>query len=119
MIPDKDVVQVIIDEVPELKPIVFSSIGTVSIYQNVRLLADLTVKLIEERDLRLVRKCFVVAEKLLKEGSQTTKNAIENVFVYSVTTRTEKQDYSRNEVLPLLPAALKAEYQRQTHTACI
>jgi hypothetical protein len=115
MIPDKDVVSVIVDELPELKSLIIQTAGKVPIYQNVKLLADITCKFIDQHNFLRVGRCFRIAERLFQEGSQTTKNAIDNIFVFSVTSKPN----GMMGLEAMMPLHLRQEYHRQIYSSGI
>jgi hypothetical protein len=89
-----------------------------SIYVSVQRLADITKKSILHRNFKRAERCFGIADRLMRTGSAQVKNAVENVFVYSVTIWLDsiiRRD-DRDRVLRLMPASLKAEYVHQINT---
>ena len=70
--------------------------GTLNVFKAVQCFADYTIGLVKENKLHLVKDCFSLAEKMIREGSGTVKTAVENVYVYSIGV-----------LLDVLPAAGK------------
>jgi hypothetical protein len=83
---------------------------TTSIYRQAERFADLTKNLIITGNISRAKKCFAVAEKLFQEGSNETKNAISNVFLFSVSCFMELHKCS---IRGLFPESLQAEYTKQ------
>ena len=83
---------------------------TKNIYKQAERFADLTKALIITGNISRAKKCFAVAEKLLENGSNETKNAISNVFLFSVSCFMELH---KCNIRDLFPQSLKTEYQRQ------
>ncbi len=55
-----------------------------SIYKAMEWFSGYTRHLIETEELQGVRYCFSLGEKLWKEGDSSVKNAVENIYVYSL-----------------------------------
>ena len=89
---------------------------TKNIYKQVERFADLTKALIITGNISRAKKCFAVAEKLLENGSNETKNAISNVFLFSVSCFMELH---KCNIRDLFPQSLKAEYIKQVNTSGI
>jgi len=83
---------------------------TTNMYKQAERFADLTKTLIITGNIARAKKCFAVAEKLFQEGSNETKNAISNVFLFSVSCFME---WHRCSIHDLFPESLKAEYHKQ------
>ena len=81
-----------------------------NIYTQMQRFADLTKELIITGNISRAKKCFAVAEKLFETGSNETKNAIANVFLFSVSCFMELH---KCNIRDLFPQSLKAEYQKQ------
>ncbi|MES2486205.1 MAG: hypothetical protein V4581_09715, partial [Bacteroidota bacterium] len=62
------------------------------------------------------KKCLDMAELLFTTGSNETKNAIGNIYVYSVSTFMEMHNCT---VVQLFPPQLKKEYVAQVNTSGI
>lgn len=85
-----------------------------SIYNQTQRLAEITKKAIVSGNIVRAKKCLAVAERLLTTGSNETKNAIANVYVFSVSTFMEVH---RCNVSNFFPQELKAEYLKQINTS--
>ena len=86
MISDNEVLSLLSSEIPELATNGTASSTERLIYQNVKLLADLACSHIKQNDLKLPARIFKVVERLFQEGSQTCKTAVDNIFVFTITT---------------------------------
>ena len=84
-----------------------------TIYKTLYSFADLTKQLISKGNLKEVKHCFWVAEKILLYGNNHIKNAVENVYVYSVSSMLDVTNPISRVVKNLLTDALKKEYNRQ------
>lgn len=80
-------------------------------------LADITKKCILTRNFQRAERCLAIADRLMRTGNTKIKDAVANVFVYSVTLRLETlRREERERVFRLFPASLKAEYVHQINT---
>lgn len=85
-----------------------------SIYNQTQRLAEITKKAIVSGNIVRAKKCLAVAEHLFTTGNSETKNAISNVYVFSVSTFMELRHCS---ISNLFPQSLKAEYIKQINTS--
>lgn len=76
--------------------------------------AEITKNLIRKGNIPRVKRCLGVAEQLLATGSAETKNAIANVYVFSVSTFMELHNCS---IANLFPQALRKEYIAQINAS--
>lgn len=84
-----------------------------NIYKAVQCFADFTKNLVYKENFRELKHCFRVAEKMLKEGNNIVKNAIENCYVFSVTGMLDFAGVAGSKAKGLLTNLLKKEYIRQ------
>ena len=89
---------------------------TINIYKQAERFADLTKALIITGNISRAKKCFAVAEQLFETGSNETKNAISNVFLFSVSCFMELH---KCNIRDLFPKSLQAEYTKQVCTSGI
>ena len=89
-----------------------------SIYTAMQHLADITKNCIVQRNFKQAKKCFGIADRLLRTGGAQVRNAVENVYLYSVTIWLEGNMNwdAQNQILSLMPASLQAEYYLQVNT---
>jgi hypothetical protein len=85
-----------------------------SVYKQAERFAEITKKSIITGNIIRAKKCLTLAEKLFETGSQETRNAISNVYVYSVSSFMELKNCS---ISNLFPKSLKAEYIKQINTS--
>ncbi len=85
------------------------------IYSRIHRFAELTKKLIKLGNIPRAKKCFKVAEQILKTGSSLEKNAITNVFVFSVSSFMEMHHCN---IRQLFPESLQTEYVKQINASC-
>jgi len=115
MITDHEIGSILMDELPKLDTDRISTAEKVSVYQNIKRFADFTCRLIDQRNAFRVAGCFRLAERLFQEGSATTQNAIDSIFIYAVTTRAQALAGLRS----LMPAHVRNEYYRQLNSSGI
>ncbi len=85
-----------------------------TIYQKAERFAEITKNAIITGNINRAKKCLAIAEQLLETGSNETKNAISNVYVFSVSSFMELHHCS---ISNLFPKSLKAEYVKQINTS--
>lgn len=84
------------------------------IYRQAERFAEITKKSIICGNIVRAKKCLALAEKLFITGSAETKNAISNVYVFSVSSFMEMR---RCSISHLFPQTLKAEYIKQINSS--
>lgn len=85
-----------------------------TIYEKAERFAEITKAAIVSGNIVRTKKCLSLAEKLLITGSYETKNAIANVYVFSVSTFMELRHCS---ISNFSPQSLKTEYLKQINTS--
>ncbi len=114
MINQFEVPAYLVDELPEIKEELKSITSQQNILKTISCLASYTKKKVVQHDLRLVKKCFTIAENIHIKGNKIVKDAIENVYVYSFSSlfnlcnREEK-----NKIQGLIPISLYSAYIQQ------
>jgi hypothetical protein len=82
------------------------------LYKSIQTFADVSLKLCEEEKYPRLERLLSLALKLFKEGNQTVKNAIVNVYLYTLCRSMDKNAAARKWIEPFLPAELRIEYSR-------
>jgi hypothetical protein len=85
-----------------------------SIYKQAERFAEITKKSIISGNIVRAKKCLALAERLFITGSIETKNAISNVYIFSVSSFMEMRHCN---ISHLFPQTLKAEYIKQVNTS--
>ncbi|WP_298152134.1 hypothetical protein [Flavobacterium sp.] len=85
-----------------------------TIYKKAERFAEITKVAIVSGNIARAKKYLAVAERLFTTGNYETKNAISNVYVFSVSSFMELRHCS---ISNLFPKGLKAEYVRQINTS--
>lgn len=61
-------------------------ITNTTIYQSVQELTDYTRRMALEHNFKMVEKCMRQVENMYEKGNTMTKNAIENIFIFSFSS---------------------------------
>ena len=85
-----------------------------TVYKQAERFAGITKTAIITGNINRAKKCLALAERLFETGSNETKNAISNVYVFSVSSFMELRHCS---ISNLFPKSLKAEYIKQINTS--
>jgi len=115
MIQEKDLYFLLKRIIPDIQKELIHAGDTNCPYKIAAFFAVFTRKLIRSGNLNEVRNCFGLAENLLENGNYTVRNAMENVYIYSVT-QSLAFDHSFNFEFPCL---FKKVYQKQLSAAGI
>ncbi len=85
-----------------------------TIYKQAERLAEITKRFIIYGNIIRAKKCLAIADQLLLNETNETKNAISNVYVFSVSTFFELRHCSISD---LFPQNLKLEYIKQINSS--
>lgn len=85
-----------------------------TIYKQAERFAEITKKAIIIGNINRAKKCLAFADQLFTTGSRETKNAISNVYVFSVSSFMELRYCN---ISNLFPKSLKAEYIKQINSS--
>lgn len=77
---------------------------------------EITKRAIISGNIRRAKKCLALAERLFSTGSNETKNAISNVYIYSICSFME---YRHCNITNLFPTSLKVEYIKQINATSV
>jgi hypothetical protein len=113
MIKENEILEVLGNELPEMNPSLEKTEDVNNIYKAMQCFANFTKYLVNKGDFKEVKHCFNVAEKLLKNGNSTVRNAIENSYLYSLSSILDLTTPVSLKVKSLLTDSLKKEYNRQ------
>jgi hypothetical protein len=87
-----------------------------TVYKKAERFAEVTKTAIISGNIARAKKCLALAESLFVSGSSETKNAIANVYVFSVSTFMELRHCT---ISNLFPQSLKAEYLKQINATSV
>ena len=81
-------------------------------YKQIERFADVTKKLIMVGNIQRAKRCLQKADEIFNNGTSEIKNAISNVYVFSVSTFMEIHHCN---IKGLLPDNLQKEYYLQVN----
>lgn len=84
-----------------------------NIYQQMQRFAAVTKTLIIQGNIGRAKKCLKTAEEIFNKGTAEIKNAVSNVYVFSVTSFMEIHHCN---IRNLIPESLQQEYQKQVNS---
>lgn len=113
VIKEQEVVNILGNEFPTINYDLERIPNSCDVYKSVKCFVDFTKQLALKGNFKEVKHCFTVAEKLLRNGNNTVKNAIENVYVFSLSSIIDFNTPLSKKVKELLTDSLKKEYNRQ------
>lgn len=87
-----------------------------NMYSQMQRFADITKQLIMIGNIGRAKLFMNIAENIFKTGNSEVKNAITNVYIYSVSTFMELH---KCNIRNLFPDFLKSEYQKQVRASGI
>lgn len=85
-----------------------------NIYKQAQNFADVTKTLIAKGNINRTKKCLQIAEEIFVNGTSEVKNAISNIYLYSVSSFMEIHNCN---IKGLLPASLQKEYIKQVNAS--
>jgi hypothetical protein len=86
---------------------------SLSLYGEVQHLTDYTKVAAEGHNYSLVKKCFLLAEKLYVNGDTAVRNSIENIFIFSFSSMIPQNRLEKVIFKSLIPATLYHLYVKQ------
>jgi len=113
MITENEVSDILGEELPDINNELEKLSNSGNMYKAMQCFADFTKQLIRKGNLAEVKHCFNIAEKLLNDGNNQVKNAVENVYVYAMGTVIEFSATTTNRLQEIFNGSLKKEYIRQ------
>lgn len=85
-----------------------------NIYLQAQRFAEITKDLIKSGNISRAKRCLQKAEDLFKSGSNEIRNAITNVYLFSVSSFIEIHHYN---IRNLFPKTLQSEYLKQINAS--
>lgn len=85
-----------------------------NIYSKMQRFAEVTKTLITNGNIRRAERCLKIAENLFTKSTSEIKNAISNVYLFSVSGYLEIHHFS---VKAILPEQLRIEYAKQVNSS--
>lgn len=87
-----------------------------NLYKAMQRFADITIGFMVQGKFNRASKCLLTADRLFHSGNNLIKNAVSNVFVYSLSRVLDKHDELSTKILEMMPFSLKNEYDLQVNT---
>lgn len=81
-------------------------------YKSIQAFAEASVKLCEEGRFKKLERFLNVAAKLLREGNDTVKNGIINVYLFTLSRVMDTQQSVRMSIEPFMSKHLRLEYAK-------
>lgn len=81
-------------------------------YKSMQAFADASVRLCEEGKFKKLEQFLTVAWKLFKDGNETVKNGVVNIYLFTLSRVMDMQVEARKNIEPLMPKELRLEYAR-------
>jgi len=110
VIEGTDVKEIFKQSVPELQ---IEQSSECNINKIIDRFAGYTIDLIKKGNLPAIKNCFSAADQMLADGSNEVKQAIENVYVFSISIFFDMAHAVSKQVKELLPEHLMEEYHKQ------
>ncbi|MBA9073887.1 hypothetical protein GGR22_002054 [Flavobacterium gossypii] len=85
-----------------------------SLIKKMERLAEITISSLQLGKMARTKRCLALAEELLVKGNVEMKNAITNVYLFSVS---HYMEMNRLKISQLLPISLHKEYVKQINTS--
>ncbi len=85
-----------------------------SLIKKMERLAEITISSLQLGKMARTKRCLALAEELLIKGNNEMKNAITNVYLFSVS---HYMEINRLETSRLLPITLHKEYVKQINAS--
>jgi len=117
MITENEVLLLISAELPEINEKPAKVGNNYNIYKVLQGFSAYTKQCAEARNIQKLKSCFALADKLLNTGNKTVVSAVENVYVYSVSSIIEMVSPIGEQVRKMLPGSIRRVYLKQIN-AC-
>ncbi len=119
MIHESEVLDLLGNKIPDINPELEKLATTGNVYKTIQCFADFTRNLIGAGNLQAVKGCINLAEEMLEHGNNTVKNAIENVFLFTLAPVIDLGDQVGITLKKMLKGDLRKEYSRQVSVSGI
>ena len=119
MIHESEVLDLLGNKIPEINSALEKLPSTGNVYKTIQCFADFTKQLVGAGNIQGVKHCINLAEELLEEGNYKVKNAIENVFLFTLSPVLDLGDAAGAALHKMLKGSLKKEYNRQVSVSGI
>jgi hypothetical protein len=113
MIRESEVLDLLGNTIPDINPELEKLANAGNVYKTIQCFADFTRNLVGSGNLQAVKHCINLAEKMLDDGNNAVKNAIENVFLHTLSPVLDLGDSAGVSIKKMLKGSLRKEYSRQ------
>ncbi len=113
VISENEVSEILGEELPEINNELERISGSENIYKTLQCFATYTKRCAKTGNIKKLKSCFVIADKLLGNGNKKVKSAVKNVYLISVSSLFEIVSPIQKQVMKMLPENLKTTYQKQ------
>jgi hypothetical protein len=87
-----------------------------NLYKLMQRFADITKSLVLQGNIKRAEKCLRVANALFINGNFIIKNAVANVYIYSLSQLLDSKTEQANKLMAILPFSLRKEYEHQVNS---
>ncbi len=116
MITEQQIPDVLGNEFPILNA-EFEKLGRISsAFISIQCFTDFTKRTLLSGNLKLAKKCFETAEKMMHKGNRIVQIAMSNVFLFSISQMMDVTRQNHEIMVQLLKGDLRKEYCRQTNS---
>jgi hypothetical protein len=112
MIDEKEMFSLLNRKVPEIRRDIHCIGETGCAYKMATFFAKFTGNLIKEERTDRLRECLELAEEMLNKGDYIVKNAIENIYIFSVSRTVTAEQIKEFSLL-------YKEFKKQVFSKCI
>ncbi len=112
-IKENDVLNILGEELPEMNIELEKLSNPQNVYASVKCFAEFTKSLVRKENLSEVKHCFNIAEKMMLDGNKTVKNAIENVYLFSLSAILDLTSPLSYKIKGMMNRSLWKEYNKQ------
>ncbi len=113
MITENEVPDILGEELPELNFDLEKVSAGGNIYNVLQSFAGYTKRCADLGNMKKLKSCFLTADKLMSKGNNLVKSAMENVYVFSVSSLLEIVSPIQEQVKKMFPENLKIAYTKQ------
>lgn len=113
IITEDEVPEILEQELPELDFELNETPGGINIYKALNAFASYTKRCAEVGNINKLNNCFTIADKLMSRGNNVVKSALENVYVFSVSSLIELISPIQQQMQCMFPENLKIAYKKQ------
>ena len=85
-------------------------------YKNLKLLSDYTAVCTKTHNYKAIKQCFIAAEGLYEKGNSKVKNAVKNVYVFSLSYIFHIDEGERCKLLAIILLTLYRLYVEQLYS---